>query len=785
MLPHSQADLEALFQRGAALHQRGRLGEAELLYRRVQALAPRHAPAIHGLGVIALQNGQASVAVQLIAAALEILDSEPVIHANLARALAMVGRRTDALSSLDRALTLQPQFPGALVDRGNVLLDLAQPADALSSFESGLRQNPKDAFAHNGMGNALLDLRRAAESLAHFSTAICLNPDEPTFLLNRALAHSSLRHPGAALEDCRRAQQLGLATPQLHFVCANALLDLGRASEAVLEYDKALALDPSLLTALNNRGTALVALGRLELALRDFELCLQSAAGAVLQPDLNAQVRLNRCTALKDLGRRAEAWAGLEELALLAPDFNFVRGLLLHERLTFSEWRDHAQTVDAVIAAIHQDRPADAPFTFLAVSDSPSAQLACARRYVAETPSLASNLKPDPEPSAARERGQRLRIGYLSSDFREHALAYLMAGIFETHDRARFEIFAFSLGRDNNSPMGQRLRQGFDHFIEVADLQDSSIAARISDLGIDIAVDLNGYTSGNRTPVLAQRPAPLQVNYLGHPGTMGAPFMDYMIADEFVIPVESLRHYQEQIVYLPTCFQANDDGRRIDPGGNRSEAGLPLKGFVFCSFNNGYKINPGMFDIWCRLLGAVPGSVLWLLGDNATTRANLQREAQARGVAADRLIFATRQPYPRHLGRLGLADLFLDTLPFNAGTTASDALWAGVPVLTCAGTAFAARMAGSLLNAVGLPELITHHLTDYERLGLELARSPERLALLRARLAANKLSAPLFDTRAQCRHLEAAYSEMWARHQRGEKPSTLRVTPSKCREIAR
>jgi predicted O-linked N-acetylglucosamine transferase (SPINDLY family) len=759
---------------GIALHQQGRLADADAAYHRLCVLQPRHAHALHCRGIVALQLNRPAAAVELISAALELLNTDPTFHANLARAQVQLGLAADALASLDRALGLDPRFVGALVDRGNVLLDLARRTEALDAFRRALALDPNEPSALNGAGNALLEEGRAAEAAEFFTRAINARPDEAAFVLNRALAHSSMHRPEDVLRDCRRSRELGHGTAQLYFLEGNSLLDLGRAAQAIEAFDRALAIDPALAGAHNNRGTALVGLGRHAPALASFEQCLELTSASADGSLLALQARLNRCAALKELGRRPEALAGFQELHALAPDLEFVRGLLLHEQLTQCDWHDYQASVRAIVDAIDRGRPADGPFTFLAVNGSASSQLRCAQLHAATAAPLHARPPDHRRRECARDR-RRLRIAYLSSDLREHAVSYLMAGIFEAHDRSRFEIYGISTGIDDRSAMRQRIEASFDHWLDAAGLQDAAIGAWMVERSIDLLVDLNGHTSGGRRALLAQRCAPLQVNYLGYPGTAGAAFMDYLIADEIVIPPESRQHYSEQVVYLPGCFQANDDKRSAVATCSRAEAGLPADGFVFCSFNNSHKFNPVMFDIWCRLLRAVPGSVLWTALSGETARANLRREAEARGVDAARLLFAGQQPYARHLGRLRHADLFLDTLPFNAGATASDALWAGLPLITCLGDAFAARMAGSLLHALALPELITENLAGYEGLALELASNPARLAGLRARLDTNRRTSPLFDTKRQCRNLEAAYAGMWARHLRGEAPASFKV----------
>jgi predicted O-linked N-acetylglucosamine transferase (SPINDLY family) len=376
-------------------------------------------------------------------------------------------------------------------------------------------------------------------------------------------------------------------------------------------------------------------------------------------------------------------------------------------------------------------------------------------------------------------RKSKLAIGYISADFHTHATAYLIAELLEKHDRGQFDVFGYSYGPDDNSPMRGRLVGAVDRF---ADLEHASLAesvARIAADEIDVLVDLKGLTRGARTQILASRPAPIQVNYLGYPCTMAAPYMDYILVDDFVVPADQQPFFTEKLVHLPGCYQANDSQREIAPRTpSRAECGLPATGFVFCSFNNSYKITPDMFDVWMNLLKAVPGSVLWLLEGNRFVPVNLRAEARARGVSGERLVFAPKVTVPDHLARHRLADLLLDCFPVNAHTTASDALWAGCPVLTIAGETFVSRVAGSLLRAIGLPELITTTLEDYQAMALRLARDADLLAAVRGRLEASRLKCGLFDGAQFARNLEQAYVTMWQIHAAGEKPRPFAVSPS-------
>ncbi|HJV52261.1 MAG TPA: tetratricopeptide repeat protein, partial [Noviherbaspirillum sp.] len=535
--------------------------------------------------------------------------------------------------------------------------------------------------------------------------------------------------------------------------------------EALDSCERALALRPDFADAHNNRGNALRNLHRFDEALGSYEQALRC------QPEFREALK-NHGAMLFVLGRFAHAAQSYANLLRLAPDEDYAPGSLFSCRLRCCDWSDYAEQKERLSRMVRDGKKAATPFALLNASDSPADQQRCAAIY-------GDDLFPasrTPLWQGERYGHDKIRVAYLSADFHNHATAYLMAGLFEAHDKQRFETVAISFGQDAQDEMRTRLQRAFQRFVDLREKSDREVAQLMRELEIDIAVDLKGYTFGNRTGILAQRAAPIQVNYLGYPGTMGAGYIDYILADRHIIPEHERQYYAEQVVYLPDSYQVTDAKRPIaGHTPSRSQAGLPDAGFVFCSFNNNYKITPEIFDIWMRLLQNVPGSVLWLLEDNRVASANLRREAQARGVDPERLVFAPRLEQGEHLARMRLADLFLDTLPVNAHTTASDALWAGLPVLTCTGKAFAGRVASSLLHAVGLPELVTQDLELYEALALRLATSPSALAEMRARLAGNRAAYPLFDTGRFCRHLEAAYLHMWERHRRGEVPAAFAV----------
>ncbi len=561
------------------------------------------------------------------------------------------------------------------------------------------------------------------------------------------------------------AVKINPAAPDAFYNLGCALQNLQRHVEAVAAFDRALALHPNYAEAFVNRGVALLALARREDALASFDRALKLAPA-------DAEALSNRAAALFGLKRYAEAADSYAKLSASAPGFPNALGDLALSRAYACDWRDHAALRTRIGADIAAGKPTISPHGSTLILADPQAQLLAAKRWVQD------RCPPSQNPLWRGEiyPHDTLRIAYLSADFYAHATAFLIAGVFEHHDRTRFETTLVSFGTDDKSDMRERLKRGADRFVDVAGRSDADIARMLRQMEIDIAVDLKGFTDGSRPAIFAQRAAPVQVNYLAHPGTMGAGYMDYILADAVVIPPEHRGFYAERIVTLPDSYQANDAKRAIAAHApTRAEAGLPEDGFVFCCFNNSYKITPAMFDVWMRLLQAVERSVLWLLDDNPGATANLKREAEARGLSASRIVFAPRMAFADHMARHRLADLFLDTLPCTAHTTASDALWVGLLVLTVLGTSFAGRVAASLLQAVGLPELITASLAEYEALALDLARNPDALAAMKAKLARNIPTAPLFDTQRFTRDLEAAFTIMGERYRAGQKPADFAV----------
>lgn len=631
---------------------------------------------------------------------------------------------------------------------------------------NALANNPEDAESLRLLGSSLLYQNRFKEAVAPLSKALETAP-------NRGVGHR-LGYCYLALGDFKTAERILQseveAYPDLvdaHNALGVALINQSRREEALAVFRAAARLAPDSAEANNNIASVLSELGRYEEALP----YLQKTVNA--RPQL-AEAHHNVGTILQSLKRHEEAITSFEKALQLAPRMSYTLSGLVWNKLSICRWDNLAAEVESLRTQVSKyDVPA-APLTFIAISPSAQEQRLCAKRHVREQ----LPARRTPLWHATRYRHERIRLAYLSADFSEHATGYLTAGLFELHDRLRFEVVGVSYGVDDGSPMRGRLARAFDRFVDAHSKGDEETAKLLREMEIDIVIDLKGHTTGARPGILCHRPAPIQVSYLGFPGTMGADFIDYIVADRFVLPEEQQECYSEKVAYLPDCYQVNDARRAIaDRTPTRAEAGLPRSGFVFCCFNNNYKITPPVFSIWMRLLREIPGSTLWLLKDNDGARRNLQAAAQASGIDPARLVFAPRLAHSEHLVRHRLADLFLDTLPYNAHTTASDALWAGLPVLTCAGSAFAGRVAGSLLGAVGLGDLVTYEAQDYEAMALKLARAPRLLAELRAKLACNRMRAPLFDTDRFRRHLESAYRTMWETWQRGEATRTFAVDP--------
>ncbi len=640
-----------------------------------------------------------------------------------------LGQTDAALKHLRRAIELKPDFHPVRANLGTLLRESGNLDEAGAILEEGLAIAPDHAALLAGLANVEAARGRQDEAIELFKRSIAANPRE-------AETYNSLGH---------------------------LVFQQGRNAEALAIFKVAIQLKPDFGEAHASLAGVLQRMGQLEAAATAFETAAKYAPNS-------AAVHLNMAAFYANVNKPEKAAEAFETVARLEPENLNALASSLYYNAMLCRWNDGLDAARERLAhSDFQPRAKQAPGAFVVMTqfDDPALQLRAASNAVAQVKAEISvqNMVPPPP-------GARIRLGYFSADFHDHATMHLLTRLFELHDRSRFELHAFSFAADHGDGVyRRRLLENIDHFHDVGELKDADIISLSRRLGIDIAIDLKGHTRDSRMAVFAGRAAPVQVNYLGYPGTCGSADWDYIVADRMIIPLELEPFYCEKLVAMPDSYQVNDDRRIIsDRDFTRAECGLPESGFVFCCFNSAYKITPGEFDIWMRLLESVDGSVLWLLHATDTTTSNLRAEAAARGVDPARLVFADRMPLADHLARHKLADLFLDTFTVNAHTTASDALWSGLPVLTMAGKSFAARVSASLLCAVGLEELVTDRIADYEALALELAADRGRIDRLKAQLRTDPAKLPLFDTARYTRNLERAYTEMMSIYRAGEAP---------------
>src|SRR6516165_5113525 len=710
------------------------LKRAEELFRGIIKTDESHIAALNLLVVVLMSMKRFAEAEQFIARATSLNQQSDVSFYNYGLISKHLNKPQQALENFRKAIALNPNIAETWNNRGTVFNDLNKYDLAISDFDKAITINSQYSEAYANKGKSLTLLKRYDEAFAAYDNALSIKPDLENAWLGRG----------------------------------NVFWDLKRYDEAFAAYDRALSIKPDLENAWLGRGNVFCDLKRYDEAFAAYDKAL------LIKPDLE-NAWLGRGNVFWSLRRYDEAFAAYDKALSIKPDLESVEGSLLHMKMHLCNWEKLDKEIGDLTSSVRAGKASCSPFALLSLTDLPDDHLRCAQAWGAAIhPITAKSVWQD-----KIYKHDKIRLGYVSADLRTHAVAYLIAELFELHDKDRFCVTAFSLGRDDNSDIRRRLVSSFDRFIDCYTLSDFDVAHAIADSEIDILVDLMGFTQDAHTNIFAYRPAPIQVNYLGYPGTIGASFIDYIIGDKTLFTLVDAAVYSEKLVQLPDSYQPNDRKRQISTKAfTRREAGLPDNKFVFCCFNNSYKISPQTFGCWMRILKCVEGSVLWLRAENQTAIANLKTEAQTRGIESARLVFANRVPQlSDHLARLRLADLFLDTLPFNAHTTASDALWAGLPVLTQIGSTFAGRVAASVLKAINLPELITHSPEEYEALAIELALNKEKLRRIQEKLARNRLTTPLFDTPLYTKHLEAAYEAMYQRYQAGLPPYHIEIRP--------
>lgn len=748
----------AYFNLGYMLKEQGRLNEAIENFNKGLKFKPDVAIIYRDLGYALFQSGQHEAAKQVITKGLALNPDFADFHSFMGNIHWHENELDEAVVCYQRALSIQPDYAEVHSNLGKVFQVQGRPDQATACFRKALEINPDSPYLHHDLGMAYQKQGAIDNAMDCYRKALVLKPDFVDAHNNMGGIFNNQGKPNDAIACYKKALAIKPDSAEVNFNLGLVSKTYGKLDDATVYYHKALELNPDFADAYCNLGNVFFEQGKLDQALACFRKAL------AIKPD-SANVCYGLGAVLGAQQKNREAVACFRRTLELEPGHFTARTLMLYQLQHMCEWEYLEANIiavrRAVLDATETGKNLLSPLAFLAIPGATAAeQKLCAERWVQGEFAALVSLREKMGFRFNRSPDKRISIGYISADFRQHPVSFLMAEVFELHDRGRFHITAYSYGPDDGSTMRNRLKDDFDNFVDIRDASYEEAAKKIYSNHIDILVDLTGHTQDSRSGILALRPAPIQVNYLGYPGTMGADFIDYLIADRFTIPAEKRQHYTEKVVWMPDCFQANDRTRPKPSSPSRMDCGLPDESVVFCCFNQTVKITPEMFDVWCRLLSTVPGSILWLPASNQHVEGNLRREAESRGIKAGRLIMAPLLHREEHLARLQCADLFLDTLPFNAGTTCSDALWMGLPVVTCAGDAFASRMAGSLLTAIGVPELITYNLEDYYQLALDLATDRKKLEAIRSKIIANRDTTPLFDSERFTRNLEQAYIQM-------------------------
>ena len=789
---------EAYSNRGIALQELKQFVAAVASYDKAIDLKPDYAEAYSNRGISLQELKQLEAAIVSYDKAIELKLDSTEAYFNRGIAQQQLKQFKAAIASYDKAIELKPNYAGAYSNRGISLQGMNQFEAAVASYDKAIELKPELAEAYSNRGTALKELNRFNAAVISYDKAIELNPDYVDAYSNRGVALHELKQFAAAVASYDKAIELKPDYAQAYYNRGNALKELKRFQAAVASYDNAIKLKSDLAEAYSNRGISLQELKQLEAAvasydkaialkpgyaqaysnrgtilkeLKQFEAAIASYDKAIeLKPDL-VEAYFNRGNVLLDLKQLEAGVASYDAAIALKPDYEYLFGVRQHARMCQCDWKDFESTTFELRHKILNKEKVSNPFAVLAFVNSLADQRMAAETWSTDkypfNPSLGPILKSSNKP--------KIRIGYFSADFRLHPVSILTVGLFEHHDKSKFELIAFSFGPEIHDEIRGRITRAFDRFIDVRAKSNEEVALISRELEVDIAIDLGGHTQDCRTGIFSFRAAPIQLSYIGYLGTMGASYYDYLIADQTLIPHEFLPFYSEKIVYLPS-YQVNDSKQEISHSSlSRQELNLPSSGFVYCCFNANYKITPSTFDSWMRILKVVPESVLLLYTDIQSAAKNLKTEAEKRGVNPARLIFGEKLIRSKYLARCRSADLFLDTLPYNAGATASDALWAGLPVLTCMGESFASRYAASLLIAIGLPELVTQTQDEYEALAIELATNTSKLNVIKTKLERNRLTTALFDTPQFTKHIEAAYIKMYERYQADLPPEHIYI----------
>ena len=748
--------IAAQYSLGISLQDLGQLDEAVKSYKKALKIKPDFVEAQYSLGISLQDLGQLEAAIKCYEIVLAIKPDFADAFNNLGVAYLNLEQLDDAVRSYKAALKLKPEFVEAINNLGIAFYNLNKLEDAIKSYEKAIAIQPDFVKAHNNLGNALMELDQLNEAAKSYKTALKIQPDFVEAHNNLGITFFKLHQLDDAMKCYGDALVFNPDFADAHNNIGTVFLERGQLDEAVKSFNLAIKLKPNYLEANNNMGTAFNKLHQTHSAIEYYERAI------VIKPDY-VDAHANLATVLKDLKRFDEVMAIYDSEIILNSNLDFILGEVLHTKMMLCIWDDLPIRLNELTNKINNSEKVVSPFPLMALIDDPEIQRKTAVIYANEHYPQNYSLPK----IGLYSKHSKIRIGYFSADFKKHPVASLTAELYELHNRDQFEIHAFSFGPDTNDEMNLRIKAGVDYFHDVHPLSYKDIAILARSVEIDIAVDLGGFTKDSRTEVFAIAAAPIQISYIGYPGTMGANYYDYLIADQVMIPKEKQKYYSEKIVYLRS-YQVNDSKASIpEMTFTREDLGLPETGFVFCCFNNCYKLSPTIFDSWARILKEVDGSVLLIFADNDKAKINLTKEIVLRGIDPNRLIFGKRLSKLEYLARYRVADLFLDTLPYNAGATASDALRMGLPVLTCLGNSVVSRMGASLLNAVNLPELIKTSQEEYELFAIELAMNPAKLKIIKDKLVNNLPTAPLYDTPMFTKNLESAYLTMYDKYQNG------------------
>jgi len=703
------------------------------------------------LGTAYIQLGKTEKGIEQLNKSISLKPKNAFAYSNLGNAFKDLKRYNEALTSYDKAIQINPNFADIHNNRGSILKNLKRYEEALASYDKAIRIKSDHAFAHNNKGNTLKDLKRYDEAIASYDKAIKINPNYADAYNNKGSTLKDLKLYDEALASYDKALQIKSDHVDAHNNRGIVLHEIKYYDEALASYDKALQINPNYAFAHNNKGNTLKDLKRYDEAIASYDKSIK------INPNF-ADTYNNKGNALKDLKRYDEALSNYEKVVKLKLDFDYILGKVLHTKMILCSWNNFDSLSKKISKALNKKSKVIEPFSFLGLIDNPDDSRLSSEIFVKDKIAKPSKI----EPLAKYKNHNKPRIGYYSADFCDHAVLHLMMDVFRNHNKSLFDFFGFSFGPDKNDNWRNEVKNCFIKFEDVTKISDKEVADLSRKLEIDIAIDLTAFTSNSRSGIFSYRAAPIQINYLGYPGTMGAEYIDYIIADEVIIPKENFNYYSEKVLYLPDCYQANMSQKDISKKQfKRSDFGLPDNAFVFCSFNNNYKITPHIFDIWMNILKKVPNSILWIFKSNETASRNLKRETEIRGVDPNRIIFASYLPNDEHLKRISLADLFLDTFPYNAHVTASDAIRMGIPILTLTGNSFASRVGASILSCIGIKELITRNEREYQELGIDLALNTNKLHKIKKRIRDSLSKSPLYDSHLFTKNLENIYFNLF------------------------